>query len=264
MDLATVIGLAIGFGMVVWAMFLGGSLRQFFDFPSVLIVLGGTGAAILANFPLDRVRNVVAVVRKTVFHQAVDLEGIIAKMVGHAERARREGMLALERAAETEEDPFLRKGLRLAVDGTDPQLLEKILQTDIEQLEARHKEGRRLLEAGGAYAPAFGMIGTLIGLIRMLANMENPASIGPGMSVALVTTFYGVLLANVLFLPLAGKLAARSEEEILRREMVVEGVLSIQSGDSPRIVAEKLRSFLAPAAQRRLELVRENRLNRAA
>jgi len=154
--------------------------------------------------------------------------------------------------------------LRLAVDGTDPHLLQKIMETDIAQLEVRHREGRRLLQAGGNYAPAFGMIGTLIGLIQMLAHMDRPEMIGPGMSVALVTTFYGAILANVLFLPLAGKLGARSEEEILHREMIIDGILAIQSGDSPRIVEEKLRAFLSPTLRRRLDVTREQRVRRAA
>ncbi len=264
MDIATLLGLICGFGMIIWAVFLGGSLRLFLDVPSLIIVLGGTTASILANFPFTRVRNVVAVLRKTVFHRAVDPEGMIARMVLFAERARKDGMLALEEASEHEDDEFLRKGLRLAVDGTDPHLLQKILETDIAQLEARHREGRRLLEAGGKYAPAFGMIGTLIGLIQMLSRMDRPEMIGPGMSVALVTTFYGAILANVLFLPLAGKLAARSEEEILHREMIIDGILAIQSGDSPRIVEEKLRAFLSPTLRRRLDVARDLRVRRAA
>ncbi len=263
MDIATLLGLICGFGMIIWAVFLGGSLSQFVHVPSMIIVLGGTTASILANFPFGRVRNVVAVLRKTVFHRAIDAEAMIARMVVFAEHARKDGMLALEAASENEDDEFLRKGLRLAVDGTDPHLLQKIMETDIAQLEIRHREGRRLLQAGGNYAPAFGMIGTLIGLIQMLAHMENPEMIGPGMSVALVTTFYGAILANVLFLPLAGKLGARSEEEILHREMIIDGILAIQSGDSPRIVEEKLRAFLSPTLRRRLDVAREQQVRRA-
>ncbi len=259
MDLATIIGLCAGFSLIIWALLMGGSVLLFLDVPSLIIVLGGTTAALLSNFPLDRVKGVLGVLRKTLFHKALDPNEVIAKMVTYAERARKEGMLALEEDSEQEPDEFLRKGLRLAVDGTDPQLLEKILATDNGQLEARHKEGRRILEAGGAYAPAFGMIGTLIGLIQMLAKLEDPSSIGAGMAVALVTTFYGALLANVVFLPLAGKLAGRSEEEMLRREMIIDGIMAIQSGDSPRIVEEKLRSFLSPASRRKLDEAKERK-----
>ncbi len=259
MDLATIIGLCAGFGMIIWAVMMGGSLLLFVDVPSLVIVCGGTVASLLAHFPMSTVAGLIAVIRKTVFHQALDPNDVIRKMVTYAERARKEGMLALEEDSEQESEEFLRKGLRLAVDGTDPQLLEKILETDIAQLDGRHKEGRKILEAGGAFAPAFGMIGTLIGLIQMLANMDDPAAIGPGMSVALLTTFYGALLANVLFLPLAGKLATRSDEEILMREMIVDGIMAIQSGDSPRIVEEKLRSFLSPTSRRRLDEAKEQR-----
>ncbi len=253
MDIATIIGIVASFGLIVWAVAMGGSLSQFVDGPSVAIVLGGTFAAILVNFPLAKVLGVIGIVRKTVFYQASDPEAIIGKMVGYAERARREGMLALEEDSEQEPDEFLRKGLRLAVDGTDPQLMEKVLDTDIARIEARHREGKRILEAGGAFAPAFGMIGTLVGLINMLAALEDPTSIGAGMATALITTFYGAVLANSVFLPLAGKLEARSAEELLIKDMVIDGIMAIQSGDSPRIVEERLRSFLSPAQRRRLD-----------
>jgi chemotaxis protein MotA len=166
-------------------------------------------------------------------------------------------MLALEEDSESEEDEFLRKGLRLAVDGTDPQLLEKIMATDIAQISARHREGKKILEAGGTFAPAFGMIGTLVGLVNMLASLDDPTSIGAGMATALITTFYGAVLANAFFLPLAGKLEARSEEEILIKEMIIDGIMAIQSGDSPRIVEEKLRSFLPPALRRKMDATKE-------
>ena len=257
MDIATVVGLVLAFGLVVWGITLGGSLGQFVDPPSVAIVLGGTSAALLAGFPLARVLGVVKVVRKTLFSQPQDPAAVIGKMVKYAERARREGMLALEEESENEPDLFLRKGLRLAVDGTDPQLLEKILETDIGQLESRHKEGKAILDAGGTFAPAFGMIGTLIGLVNMLASLEDPSTIGAGMATALITTFYGALLANAVFLPLANKLEVRSQEEILVREMVIDGIMAIQSGDSPRIVEEKLKSFLSPVQRGALDAAKE-------
>ena len=178
-------------------------------------------------------------------------------MVHYAERARKEGMLALEEDSENETDLFLRKGLRLAVDGTDPSLLEKILFTDINQQITRHKEGKQILEAGGNFAPAFGMIGTLVGLIQMLSGLDDPSTIGAGMAVALLTTFYGAVLANVFFLPLAGKLETRSRDEIMIREMIIDGIMAIQTGDSPRIVEEKLKSFLSPSSQLKLDSEKE-------
>ena len=166
-------------------------------------------------------------------------------------------MLALEEDSENETDDFLRKGLRLAVDGTDPQLLEKILETDVEQIENRHSEGAKILSAGGTYAPAFGMIGTLIGLVNMLSNLEDPTQIGAGMATALITTFYGAVLANAVFLPLAGKLETRSKEEMVIKQMIIDGIMAIQSGDSPRIVEEKLKSFLSPTLREKVEAAKE-------
>jgi chemotaxis protein MotA len=256
-DIATLIGIVLAFGLIVWAINLGGSLSQFFDAPSLAIVIGGTLAAILANTPLPKVINLISVFKKTVLHAAPEPDTIIGKMVTYAERARREGILALEEDSESETDEFLRKGLRLAVDGTDPQLLEKILQTDVAQIESRHGEGKKILEAGGTFAPAFGMIGTLVGLVNMLAALDDPSSIGQGMATALITTFYGAVLANALFLPLAGKLGTRSEEEILIKQMIIDGIMAIQSGDSPRIVEEKLKSFLSPALRRKLDAGKE-------
>jgi len=161
-------------------------------------------------------------------------------------------MLALEEDSENEPDKFLAKGLRLAVDGTDPQLLARIMETDLSALETRHKEGKSIFEQLGMFAPAFGMIGTLIGLVQMLANLSDPSSIGSGMAIALLTTFYGSVIANLVALPIAGKLKARSNEELHTREMIIEGIMSIQSGDSPRIVQEKLKSYLTPVQQTQL------------
>ncbi|MDY0110451.1 MAG: motility protein A [Candidatus Krumholzibacteria bacterium] len=253
MDIGTVIGIVAAFGLVLWGIMLGGTLGQFWDPPSVAIVLGGTSAALLVGFPLPRILGMISVLRKAFFAAPQAPDSVIGKMVRYAERARREGMLALEEESESEPDDFLRKGLRLAVDGTDPNLLEKILETDIGQIDARHKSGKSILEAGGNYAPAFGMIGTLIGLINMLASLEDPSSIGAGMATALITTFYGAMLANAVFLPMAGKLEVRSNEEILVKEMIIDGIMAIQSGDSPRIVEEKLKSFLSPAQRQTIE-----------
>ncbi|MFN2371829.1 MAG: motility protein A [Candidatus Krumholzibacteriia bacterium] len=253
MDIATVVGIVVAFGLIVWSIMLGGDLDGFVDMPSVAVVLGGTLGALLVNFPLARILGLVKVCKKAVLFAVEDPDEVIAKLVRYAERARREGMLALEEDSESEPDPFLRKGLRLAVDGTDPQLLEKILETDVAQIESRHAEGSSILSAGGTYAPAFGMIGTLIGLVNMLSNLEDPTQIGAGMATALITTFYGAVMANAFFLPMAGKLENRSKEEMLVKQMVIDGIMAIQSGDSPRIVEEKLKSFLSPTLRRKLD-----------
>ncbi|MCP4145482.1 MAG: motility protein A [bacterium] len=258
MDFATIIGLLGASGMIIWAVSSGGTLNMFYDGAAIAIVVGGTAMAIMGNYPIKRVLGMASVIKKTILFNSEDPEAVIGKMVHYAERARKEGMLALEEDSENEDDLFLRKGLRLAVDGTDPSLLEKILGTDIEQLQTRHKEGKQILEAGGTFAPAFGMIGTLVGLIQMLSGLDDPSSIGSGMAVALLTTFYGAVMANVFFLPLAGKLETRSRDEVLIREMIIDGIMAIQTGDSPRIVEEKLKSFLSPSIQRKLSDEREN------
>jgi chemotaxis protein MotA len=256
-DIATIIGLFAAFGLVGWSILAGGNLGGFLNLSAAAIVLGGTFGSLLVHFPLSRLVGLFGILRKTLVYAHPEPDVVIGKMVKYAERARREGMLALEDDSETETDDFLRKGLRLAVDGTDPQLLEKIMHTDLQQIENRHFEGARILAAGGTFAPAFGMIGTLIGLVSMLSTLSDPAQIGAGMATALVTTFYGAVLANALFLPLAGKLETRSREEILNKEMVIDGIMAIQSGDSPRIVEEKLKSFLSPSMRRKVEAVKE-------
>lgn len=257
MDIATIIGLVLAFGLIVWSILLGGSISGFLDMPSVAVVVGGTMGALLINFPLPTFLGMGNYFKKTFLFVLDNPDEVIDKMVGYAERARREGMLALEEDSENETDPFLRKGLRLAVDGTDPQLLEKILETDVEQIENRHGEGAKVLSAGGTFAPAFGMIGTLIGLVNMLSNLDDPTQIGAGMATALITTFYGAVLANAVFLPLAGKLETRSKEELIIKAMIIEGIMAIQSGDSPRIVEEKLKSFLSPAQRAKVEEAKE-------
>jgi len=253
LDIATIVGLVIAFGLTVWSILLGGSLSGFIDMPSVAVVVGGTLGALLISFPLSTILGIAGFFKKTFLFALDDPQDVIGKMVKYAERARREGMLALEEDSENETDPFLRKGLRLAVDGTDPQLLENILETDVEQLEARHSNGAKVLSTGGTFAPAFGMIGTLIGLVNMLSNLSDPSQIGAGMATALITTFYGAVMANVIFLPLAGKLETRSKEEMMIKEMIIMGIMAIQSGDSPRIVEEKLKSYLPPAARLKME-----------
>jgi chemotaxis protein MotA len=252
-DIATVVGIVAAAGLIVWSIMLGGDIQGFINMPSVAVVIGGTLGALLINFPLPRILGMAKLLKKTVLFKVPDPDAVINKIVKYAERARREGMLALEEESENEDDEFLRKGLRLAVDGTDPQLLEKILETDLGQVESRHAEGAKILGAGGAFAPAFGMIGTLIGLVNMLSSLEDPTQIGAGMATALITTFYGAVMANAFFLPLQGKLETRSKEEMLVKYMIIEGIMAIQSGDSPRIVEEKLKSFLSPSMRRRVD-----------
>jgi chemotaxis protein MotA len=245
MDLASVIGMTIGFGLVLWA--LGANFMAFVDIPSIMIVVGGTIGATLLHYPLQEVLRVINVSKKAFLHKEESPADLIKTLVKFAETARREGILSLEQAAMQINDDFLKNGITLAVDGTEPDYIREIMTTEMDNIAERHKNGAAIMEAMGAYAPAFGMIGTLIGLVIMLRNMNDPSSIGSGMAVALITTFYGAVLANLVFLPIAGKLKLRSAHELLMKELCIQGIMAIQSGDNPRIVESKLKAFLSPS-----------------
>ncbi len=247
MDLSTVVGVILGFTLITAAMLMGGSFGAYVDVPSMLIVIGGASAAVTASFPVAKLLKLPKVLKITLRNRRTDPNGLIEQMVKFAEVARRDGILALEGMTEEMEDELLVSGIKMAVDGTDPELIEQILEADVENMMTRHEEGKGLFDAAGRFAPAFGMIGTLIGLVAMLANMEDPSAIGAGMAAALLTTLYGAVLANVLFLPLADKLAVKNDDELLIKTIIIKGVMSIQSGDNPRVVEQKLRTFLSPA-----------------
>jgi len=247
MDLATLIGLVMGLLLLAAAMFSRESVDTFVDWPSFAIVLGGTGAALLISFPLKKVLNLIQVTKNAFFAETQSAQKLIQDLVKYAEIARRDGILSLESMTETIQDHFIVKGIQMAVDGTDPELIEQILEGELDSLSQRHGEGRMLFETMGKYAPAFGMIGTLIGLVIMLNHMEDTSQIGAGMAVALTTTLYGAIAANLVLLPIADKLRLRSREEMLMKEIIIKGVMSIQSGDNPRIVEQKLKTFLPPS-----------------
>jgi chemotaxis protein MotA len=253
MDRSTIIGIISGFMIIIIAIMLEGSILPFWSLSSLLIVLGGATCATLVNFSLDQFLEAKKVL-KIAFHDVSQepLE-VIEKMVNMAGKARREGLLALENEIEDTEDEFLKKGVQLIVDGTDPDLVRNIMETDIIMTEERHKIGIGIFSSMGATAPAFGMLGTLIGLILMLRDLNNPDALGPGMALALITTFYGSFLANLIFNPIAGKLKLKSEDESMIKEIIIEGVLSIQAGENPRIVSEKMKSFLHPGQKELLE-----------
>ena len=248
MDLAVIVGTGVGFALIVMSILTsGGSMGSYINIPSAIMVIGGSFAALIVANPLARILGImkyVNVALKTVNFQE---EQIIAQLVGFSEKARREGLLALEDDLEEVGDEFMRKGIQLVVDGSDPEIIKSILYNDVSQLEARHEIGVKIFDLWGKLAPAFGMIGTLAGLIAMLAVMEDKSAIGSGMALALITTMYGAILANLVFIPVKEKLADKSNAEVLVREIMIEGILSIQSGDNPRILEEKLLSFLPPA-----------------
>ena len=249
MDLTTLLGIVVSFGLVTTALW-GGHPMAFVDVPAALIVFGGTLGATLTHYPLGTMLKIGSIIRKTLVHTPPATNLIIEQFMDLANRARREGILSLEPIVKSISDPYLRKGLQLTVDGLEPDAIQSIMETEIGNTESRHETGIDLLNAMAAYAPALGLIGTVIGLVQMLKTMDDPGTIGPAMSVALITTFYGAILANLVFLPLVGKLKHRSKEEILVMEMQMEGVLGISRGENPRIIMEKLSGFLPPKARK--------------
>jgi len=248
LDIGTVIGLVVAVGAIMISVVVGGgNLMDLVNGPSIFVVLVGTMGATLVSFPIARLLKLHTVVLKSVFSKSSDLVETIKDLVRFAEVARREGILSLENLIGEMKDPFIVRGVKMAVDGTDPELIRTIMETELEALMERHGQGKQILDTIGRYAPAFGMIGTLMGLIAMLANMDDPSAIGPGMAVALITTLYGAFIANVFTGPLADKLQARDAEEILVKTIIISGVMAIQSGDNPRIVESKLMTFLPPS-----------------
>ncbi len=246
MDLATIIGIITGISLVMITIVMGGHPETFINIPSLMIVFGGATGSVLISFQLKEVLGVISVIRKAFFSENVDNVALIQQIVELSKKARKEGLLAIDKEISKIEDPFLRSGMEMVVDGTEPELIRNIMETELSYLMERHKRGQEILTSYGEYSPAFGMIGTLIGLIAMLQNLNDPSQIGGGMAVALITTFYGAFAANIVFLPLAGKLKNRSEEETIIKEMIIEGVLSIQFGEHPNTIQRKLMNFLAP------------------
>lgn len=251
MDLATIIGFITGMSLVLWGMFTSAGdygIDIYVDPASVAIVIGGGTCAVLMSSPLSDVLASMKVIKNAFIQKTMDPKQLIADLVSYAELARRDGILALEGVTSQIDFDFLVKGIQLAVDGTEPELIDSIMNTELEYLGKRHSSGKKIADLMGKYTPAFGMIGTLIGLIAMLAGLADAAleTIGPSMGVALITTLYGAIAANSIFMPLADKLETKSNEEKVIFEMVILGVMSIQQGDNPRIVQQKLAIFLPP------------------
>jgi len=257
MDIGSIAGLLVGLIFIVLGIMDGGNLASFFNIPSFQIVVGGTFAATMIAYPMKKVFESAKIARKVFGASKADPTIVLSKIIELANTARKEGLLALEEVAEGIEDKFLNKGVMLIVDGTDPELVRDLLETELAFIEERHNDGRSLFDTLGMLAPAFGMVGTLIGLINMLAKLEDPATVGPSMALALITTLYGSLMANLIFIPIATKLKSRSREEILIKEIIVEGLLSIQAGENPRIIEEKLKAFLPPRIREALQAKQE-------
>lgn len=249
MDIGTIIGLVVAVAAIALGVTFGGNPLALIDVVSIFVVLIGTVGATIICFPLSRLTKIHTVVLQAVFASPPDPVEIIKDMVKYAELARREGILSLENMVAEMKDPFIVRGIKMAVDGTDPELIKEIMDTELEALMDRHAAGKGMLDSIAKYAPAYGMIGTLLGLIFMLQSMDDPSAIGPGMAVALITTLYGAMIANLFASPMAEKLAAKDAEEVLVKTMIVAGVMSIQSGDNPRVVQAKLATYLPPSVR---------------
>jgi len=249
MDIATVVGILSAFGLVAAAIAMGSGLELFISLPSLMIVVGGTLGATMVNYPLKEVLGVFRIVQNVLFVKTAGARELIPRFVALANKARREGILSLEAEMEGLEDEFFQKGLQLSIDGFEPEQIREIMETELDFVRNRHQLGAEVFTTMGTFAPAMGMIGTLIGLVQMLQSMDDPGTIGPAMAVALLTTFYGALLANIICLPIAGKLRTRSKEETLAKEMTIQGVISLSKGENPRVLEQKLLAFL-PVKQR--------------
>jgi chemotaxis protein MotA len=255
MDIATIIGVLLGFFVVIGAIVVGGGWQSFVHIPSMAITMGGMLCATLIHFSLPQFLGIFSVIKKTIIAKVPSQSELIQKMVNFAAINRRDGALALEQEIPNLDNSFFIKGMQMLVDGRDSEQIRDFMSVEVQYLQERHSTGKKILEFMGAAAPAFGMIGTLIGLVQMLRGLDSPDAIGGGMAVALLTTFYGALAANLVFIPLAGKLGIYSNAETTIIEMIVEGICSIAQGDNPTVVRDKLQSFMS---QGRREEVKAN------
>ncbi|MBW7990842.1 MAG: motility protein A [Planctomycetes bacterium] len=255
MDIATIVGVLLGFLVVIGAIVVGGGWQSFIHVPSMALTMGGMLCATLIHFSLPQFLGIFSVIKKTIISKIPSQSEMIQKMVNFAAINRRDGALALEQEIPNLDNSFFIKGLQMLVDGRDSEQIRDFMSIEVQYLQDRHSTGKKILEFMGTAAPAFGMIGTLIGLVQMLRGLDSPDAIGGGMAVALLTTFYGALAANLIFIPLAGKLGIYSKAETTTIEMIIEGICSIAQGDNPTVVREKLQSFMS---QGRREEVKAN------
>jgi chemotaxis protein MotA len=249
MDISTIVGLIAGVGTIFLVLNMdGGSIAELFAHPSaIILIIGGSLSATIITTPLKIVVQLPKYMIQAFTTKKFDVRETIELLTKLADRARREGLLALEEDSKKIQDKFLQKGIMMVVDGVDSEQVEAIMDTNIEQMKARHKAGAGFFAAAGGYAPTFGIIGTVMGLISVLKQLDNPSALGESIAAAFLATLWGLLMANLIYLPIAGKLKAKSEEETRNRYMQLEGILSIQAGENPRIVRDKLNAFLPPS-----------------
>jgi chemotaxis protein MotA len=246
MDLGTVIGLVLIIALLLGAMTMGVGVGAYIDIPSVLIVIGGSIGALMISFKPSQMKSFTKIFGKAIKPTEFNIPELIKKLVEYSSKARKEGILSLEGEVSSEENEFLKKGLSMAIDGNEPDTIRDLLEIEIEQTNARHKVHASIFGNWSGLAGAMGMIGTLIGLVAMLLNMADPSAIGPSMAVALLTTMYGAMIGNIFGGPISNILNIRNDEETMVKEMILAGIISIQSGDAPRVLEAKLLSYLAP------------------
>lgn len=253
MDISTLLGLVMGFIVIALGLVSSGDMSVYLGKDSIMsfiIVVGGAIASVFVGFPKAKSMKILQIIMSTIQQPKLDYVDAIRTLVSFSEKARREGLLSLEGDISELKDTFMQKGIQLIVDGTDPDLLKSMMEIEIDLLDSDLSMNGKMLESAGAFAPAFGMLGTVMGLIAMLQALNNPDALGPAMAVALITTFYGSLLSNLIFLPMGEKLGMRKDIFVMHRQMILEGVLSIQAGDNPRLLEEKLKTFLPPDARK--------------
>jgi chemotaxis protein MotA len=249
MDITTVLGIGVGIGLILTALQLSGGLTLYIDIPSLLVVVGGTTAATLISFPLQQVLTILQVLPKLIKAKEEEPRDLIQQFIQLAIVVRKDGYLALESAAQNVINPYMKRGLMLVADVMDTEALNRILRLQNLAVQQRHKIGQEIFKALGKWAPAFGLLGTLIGLVAMLGKMHDATALGPSFAVALLTTFYGVVIANLFALPMAAKLKQRTEQEMLTNLLITEGLKGLQMGLNPRVLEETLKAFLMTAQQ---------------
>lgn len=247
MDIATIIGFLVTFGLVITAILGGGSMDAFINAPGMMIVIGGTFGVGLISYPMGRFLSAIKVAINVLRFDSPSVTDRSRELLGFADMARREGLLALESQTATIDDPFLRQAMELLVDGVEPDRIKQIMEDDVYSMDQRHRQGAQIFETLGSSAPALGLVGTLVGLVQMLQSMDDPSSIGPAMAVALLTTFYGAILSTVVFTPMAQKLKERNTEELLVKELTIKGVMGIAQRGNPRLLAQILEADLPPS-----------------
>ena len=243
MNLSSIVGIVLGFFLIIGSIMLGGDVTRYFDPASILIVLGGVISATMVSYSFEQLKAALPLFKDAFVKPKIEIRQDAERLIDMANIARREGLLALD--GQELGDPFLQKGMEMVIDGTDPELVKTILESESALVDEKDQLAIKVLLSMSAYSPAFGMVGTLIGLINMLMFLSDTASLGPSMATALITTFYGVILANLFFTPLANKLRTASAERQNRLAMIMEGILSIQDGENPRIIKEKLGTYIA-------------------